>query len=87
MVFQTSTTLCKNTEPKYRRYVDSVGCPADTDKDGILDADDKCPDAAGPERNLTAALMPMAMVSKTKWMLALTIAGDCQIQRLPRYGR
>jgi OmpA-OmpF porin, OOP family len=40
--------LCKNTEPKYRRYVDSVGCPADTDKDGILDADDKCPDAAGP---------------------------------------
>ena len=40
--------LCKNTEPKYRRYVDSVGCPADTDKDGILDADDKCPDVAGP---------------------------------------
>lgn len=41
--------LCKNTEPKYRRYVDSVGCPADTDKDGILDADDKCPDVAGPK--------------------------------------
>lgn len=40
--------LCKNTEPKYRRFVDSVGCPADTDKDGILDADDKCPDVAGP---------------------------------------
>ena len=40
--------LCKNTEAKYRRYVDSVGCPADTDKDGILDADDKCPDVAGP---------------------------------------
>ena len=42
--------LCKNTEPKYRRFVDSVGCPADTDKDGILDADDKCPDVAGPEQ-------------------------------------
>jgi outer membrane protein OmpA-like peptidoglycan-associated protein len=42
--------LCKNTEPKYRRYVDSLGCPADTDKDGILDADDKCPDVAGPEQ-------------------------------------
>lgn len=40
--------LCKNTEPKYRRFVDSVGCPADTDKDGILDADDKCPEVAGP---------------------------------------
>ena len=40
--------LCKNTEPKYRRFVDSLGCPADTDKDGILDADDKCPDVAGP---------------------------------------
>ncbi|PHX93091.1 MAG: hypothetical protein CK532_00045 [Flavobacteriales bacterium] len=39
--------LCKKTEPKYRRYVDSVGCPADSDGDGVLDADDKCPDTKG----------------------------------------
>ena len=38
---------CKNTLPKYRRFVDSVGCPADSDGDGILDADDDCMDKAG----------------------------------------
>lgn len=38
---------CKNTLPKYRRYVDSVGCPADSDGDGVLDADDDCMDKAG----------------------------------------
>jgi outer membrane protein OmpA-like peptidoglycan-associated protein len=43
---------CKNTLPKYRRYVDSVGCPADSDGDGVLDADDDCMDKAGlPEFN------------------------------------
>ncbi len=38
---------CKKTLPKYRRYVDSVGCPADSDGDGVLDADDDCMDKAG----------------------------------------
>ena len=38
---------CKGTEAKYRKYVDSLGCPADTDGDGILDADDKCPEEKG----------------------------------------
>lgn len=38
---------CKNTLPKYRRFVDSVGCPADSDGDGVLDADDDCIDKAG----------------------------------------
>ncbi len=39
--------LCKGTEAKYRKYVDSVGCPADTDGDKILDADDNCPEVKG----------------------------------------
>lgn len=39
--------LCKNTEERYRNYVDSNGCNADTDGDGIFDADDKCPEVAG----------------------------------------
>ncbi len=39
--------LCKNTPEKYRNFVDSVGCPADRDKDSILDADDVCPDIKG----------------------------------------
>ena len=39
--------LCKNTPEKYRNYVDSVGCPADRDKDSILDADDECIDVWG----------------------------------------
>lgn len=39
--------LCKNTPEKYRNFVDSVGCPADRDKDSILDADDVCPDVWG----------------------------------------
>ncbi len=39
--------LCKNTPEKYRNFVDSVGCPADRDKDSILDADDACPDVWG----------------------------------------
>jgi outer membrane protein OmpA-like peptidoglycan-associated protein len=38
---------CKGTEAKYRKYVDSLGCPADTDGDGILDADDKCAEEKG----------------------------------------
>jgi outer membrane protein OmpA-like peptidoglycan-associated protein len=38
---------CKNTLPKYRRFVDSVGCPADSDGDGVLDADDDCMDEVG----------------------------------------
>ncbi|MBL7810606.1 MAG: OmpA family protein [Bacteroidetes bacterium] len=42
--------LCKNTPEKYRLYVDSVGCPADRDKDSILDADDACPDVWGPRK-------------------------------------
>lgn len=39
--------LCKNTPEKYRDFVDSLGCPADTDKDSILDADDACPKVWG----------------------------------------
>jgi outer membrane protein OmpA-like peptidoglycan-associated protein len=39
--------LCKGTPEKYKKYVDSVGCPADRDKDSILDADDACPDVKG----------------------------------------
>lgn len=39
--------LCKNTPEKYRNHVDSVGCPADRDRDSILDADDLCPDVWG----------------------------------------
>ncbi len=39
--------LCKGTEAKYRKFVDSVGCPADTDGDKILDADDNCPEVKG----------------------------------------
>ena len=38
---------CRKTLPKYRRFVDSVGCPADSDGDGVLDADDDCMDKAG----------------------------------------
>jgi outer membrane protein OmpA-like peptidoglycan-associated protein len=38
---------CKDTDPKYRKFVDNVGCPADTDGDGVLDADDECPDTKG----------------------------------------
>jgi OOP family OmpA-OmpF porin len=38
---------CKKTPEKYRRFVDSLGCPADTDNDGILDADDDCMELAG----------------------------------------
>jgi len=34
--------LCKETEEKYWDFVDSTGCPVDTDGDGILDGDDKC---------------------------------------------
>ncbi len=39
--------LCKGTPEKYQKYVDSVGCPADRDKDSVLDADDACPDVKG----------------------------------------
>ncbi|MBS3915857.1 MAG: OmpA family protein [Bacteroidetes bacterium] len=39
--------LCKNTPEKYRNYVDSVGCNADTDHDSIWDADDACPEVWG----------------------------------------
>ncbi|MBM3921110.1 MAG: hypothetical protein FJ347_07795 [Sphingomonadales bacterium] len=39
--------LCKNTPEKYRKYVDSVGCPADRDRDSVYDADDACPDVRG----------------------------------------
>lgn len=39
--------LCKGTPEKYRNFVDSVGCPADKDKDSIYDADDACPDVWG----------------------------------------
>lgn len=39
--------LCKKTPEKYRKYVDSVGCPADRDLDSIYDADDACPDVKG----------------------------------------
>ncbi len=35
--------LCKNTPEKYRNFVDSNGCNADTDMDTIYDADDDCP--------------------------------------------
>lgn len=43
---------CKDTDPKYRKFVDNVGCPADSDGDGVLDADDECPDVKGtPEMN------------------------------------
>jgi outer membrane protein OmpA-like peptidoglycan-associated protein len=38
---------CKDTDPKYRKFVDNVGCPADSDGDGVLDADDECPDVKG----------------------------------------
>ena len=38
---------CKGTLPQYRDHVDSLGCPVDTDGDGILDGDDKCPDVKG----------------------------------------
>jgi outer membrane protein OmpA-like peptidoglycan-associated protein len=38
---------CKNTPEKYRNFVDSVGCPADRDKDSVYDADDACPDVKG----------------------------------------
>lgn len=38
---------CKDTDPKYRKFVDNVGCPADSDSDGVLDADDDCPDVKG----------------------------------------
>lgn len=39
--------LCKGTPEKYRNFVDSVGCPADRDRDSIFDADDACPDVWG----------------------------------------
>jgi outer membrane protein OmpA-like peptidoglycan-associated protein len=39
--------LCKNTPEKYRKFVDSVGCPADRDRDSVYDADDACPDVKG----------------------------------------
>ena len=39
--------LCKETEERYWQYVDSNGCPMDTDKDGILDGDDACRLVAG----------------------------------------
>ncbi|MBU6325975.1 MAG: thrombospondin type 3 repeat-containing protein, partial [Bacteroidetes bacterium] len=39
---------CPDTEEKYRNNVDSVGCPMDSDGDGILDADDACPNLPGP---------------------------------------
>lgn len=39
--------MCKGTIEKYRNFVDSVGCPADRDKDSVLDADDACPDVKG----------------------------------------
>lgn len=42
--------LCKNTPQQYRNYVDSNGCPLDTDKDSILDADDACPTVWGPRK-------------------------------------
>jgi outer membrane protein OmpA-like peptidoglycan-associated protein len=38
---------CPNTPEKYRNHVDSVGCPADTDRDSVLDADDACPTVPG----------------------------------------
>ena len=38
---------CKDTDPKYRKFVDNVGCPADSDGDDVLDADDECPDVKG----------------------------------------
>jgi outer membrane protein OmpA-like peptidoglycan-associated protein len=39
---------CPDTEEKYRNNVDSVGCPMDSDGDGLLDADDACPNLPGP---------------------------------------
>ena len=39
--------ICKETPEKYWDFVDSVGCPVDTDKDGVLDGDDKCRLVAG----------------------------------------
>ncbi len=39
--------LCKATEERYWEFVDSNGCPVDTDKDGILDGDDECRTVAG----------------------------------------
>jgi len=38
---------CKGTLPQYRNFVDSLGCPTDTDGDGILDGDDKCIEVKG----------------------------------------
>ncbi len=38
---------CKKTLPKYRKFVDSEGCPVDTDGDGVLDGDDECIDIKG----------------------------------------
>lgn len=38
---------CKNTMPKHRKFVDNVGCPVDTDGDGMLDGDDECIDKKG----------------------------------------
>lgn len=43
---------CPHT-PKERDYeVTSVGCPPDTDNDGLFDPDDKCPTEPGPHDNL-----------------------------------
>lgn len=41
---------CKGTPEKYRDLVDSFGCPLDSDKDSILDADDACPKVWGPRK-------------------------------------
>ena len=37
---------CPNTKLGYK--VDAHGCPFDNDKDGIVNEEDRCPDAAGP---------------------------------------
>lgn len=40
---------CANTPKGWK--VDSNGCPIDTDKDGLFDAEDDCPTVAGPKDN------------------------------------
>jgi outer membrane protein OmpA-like peptidoglycan-associated protein len=43
----------------------TAGCPSDRDKDGILDADDACPDNAGPpDRDPRKNGCPMAYVKE-----------------------
>lgn len=44
---------CQFTPPPEERdyEVNSIGCPPDTDGDGIYDPDDACPDTAGPRQN------------------------------------